>query len=91
MEFLIDNKELLLSALTGIIAFVTGRKTKKINEKSAELQNLETVRVVEKQLLQDMREQIDKLIEYNNYLEGVIEAYKKEYGVLPMKNESKVN
>ena len=91
MNFIIENKELLISVLTAIIAFISGRKTKKLNEKSAELQNLEKVREMEKQLVKDMEEQVSKLIDYTSYLEVVVEAYKKEYGVLPIVNESKVN
>lgn len=82
-----ENWQQISLAISGIIAFFAGRKTKKNAEQSGELQNIEKVREIEKALLEDMEEQIKKLIDTNNILEAIIEKqskkiryYEKKYG-----------
>lgn len=89
MEFIIAYKEVLMPFLTGVIAYVTGLKTKKLNVRTKELENLEKVREVERKLIEDMEEQVNKLIEYTDYLERIVsvlrkelEGYKRKYGDL---------
>tara|TARA_R110001606_G_scaffold392866_1_gene562231 strand:+ start:135 stop:425 length:291 start_codon:yes stop_codon:yes gene_type:complete len=88
-----QNWEILAGLLGSILAFFGGRKSKKQLEKTSELENLEKVRVIEKQLIQDVHEQVSQLIKYNKYLEGVVKEIKQQlskyvdkYGEL---NESK--
>ena len=88
-NFLIENKEWLIGIIVSISAFFGGRKSKKQNEKTTELENIEKVREIEKRLLADMDDQVNKLIKYNDYLEGVVKdvksklvKYVNKYGVL---------
>ncbi len=78
MTFIKENWELITGLFGSIIAFFGGRKSKKQNEKTKELENIEKVREIEKKLLADMEDQVNKLIKYNNYLEGVIKEIKKK-------------
>ncbi len=73
MEKFIEYWSEISLAVGGVMAFFTGRKMKRNEENSGELQNIEKVREIEKQLLLDMEEQIKKLIDYNNKLELIIE------------------
>lgn len=72
-----QNWEILAGLLGSILAFFGGRKSKKQLEKTSELENLEKVRVIEKQLIQDVHEQVSQLIKYNKYLEGVVKEIKQ--------------
>lgn len=78
VSFIRDNWEILTGALGAIFAFFGGRKSKVLNEKSLELENIQKVREIEKRLLTDMQDQIDKLIKYNDYLEGVVKEVKQK-------------
>ncbi len=80
LTFLKDNWETIAGTgiLSSIAAFIGGRKSKVLNEKSLELENIEKVRKIEKQLLADMEDQVVKLIKYNDYLEGVVKGVKKQ-------------
>ena len=75
-NFLIENKEWLIGLIASISAFFGGRKMKKSNEKSAELQNLATIREMEKQLFDDMEERFDKLQQINTDLQNLISQQK---------------
>jgi len=77
-NFITENIELIGGGLASLVAFFGGRKSKKQNEKTTELENIERVRVIEKKLLQDMEEQVDKLIKYNDYLEGIVKQVKQK-------------
>ncbi len=84
-----DNWEILSGIVVSVFAFFGGRKTKKNEEQSGELENLSKVREIEKSLLLDMEEQIKKLVEYNDRLEHIcgkqrclIDRYEKEFGKL---------
>lgn len=80
--FLKENWELITGLIGSVVAFFTGRKSKRQNEKTTELENLEKVREIEKKLIDDMENQIDKLIKYNDYLEEKLVKYIDKYGVL---------
>ena len=89
MDFIKENWEIIMGAVGSIIAFFGGRKSKKQNEKTTELENIDKVREIEKRLLADMEDQVNKLIKYNDYLESVVKDVKKKlvkyvnkYGVL---------
>lgn len=78
MEFIKDNWEILAGLIGSVFAFFGGRKSKKLSEKATELENIEKVREIEKKLLADMEDQVNKLIKYNDYLEGVVKEVKKK-------------
>jgi hypothetical protein len=66
-------------ALSAVAAWFTGRKIQASTNKEAEanavgveLQNLKTVREVEKQLLEDMQENVTNLLAINTELKGII-------------------
>lgn len=88
-NFIADYWPEITLVLGNIATFFAGRKTKSNNEKSGELDNIEKIRSIEKQLLLDMEEQILKLIDNNNKLETIVErqsnkirAYEMKYGSL---------
>jgi len=82
VNYLIENWETISLAVGGVVAFFTGRKTKKISNQSSELDNLKTVREIEKQLVEDMKVQIIDLLQVNNNLELIVKAYETKYGKL---------
>mgnify|MGYP000545152593 CR=1 FL=1 len=51
--------------------------SKKLNNKTTELANIEKVREIEKTLLEDMEDQVKKMITYTNHLEDVVNDLKK--------------
>lgn len=73
-EFIVNNWQNVASMIGIVVSFIVGRKTKRNIEKSGELDNIEKVREIEKALLQDMEDQIKKLIETNNKLEDLVSA-----------------
>lgn len=80
MDFLLNNWSEISLAIGGVGAFLVGKRTRKNDNESGELQNIEKVREIEKQLLEDMDDQIEKLMtknkrvmSYNDKLELVIE------------------
>ena len=59
-SFIKDNWQ-AVGGLVGMVAtFFGGRRIKKSNAKSAELENLAAVRDMEKQLIEDYREQLNE-------------------------------
>ena len=78
ITFIKENWEITTGVIGSIIAFFTGRKSKRQNEKTIELENIEKVREIEKKLLADMGDHITQLIKYNDYLEGIVEEIKKK-------------
>jgi len=77
-NWVINNIELIGGFIASIFAFFGGRKSRKQNEKTTELENIERVRAIEKKLLKDMEQQVDELIKYNNYLEDVVKKVKQQ-------------
>jgi len=73
-----NNWEIVAGLLGSVTTFFVGRKSKRQIEKTSELENLEKVRAIEKQLIQDVQDQVSELIKYNNYLEGVVKDIKKQ-------------
>lgn len=71
-EFLIDQKEWIIGIIGSVVMFFGGRKSKKITDKTGELENLEAVRKIEKQLIEDIKSQIDELRETNSGLQLII-------------------
>lgn len=59
--WLIENKDWLITAVTGLSAWFGGRKLKKSNEVSADLNNLSEIRKMEKALVDDAQEMILEL------------------------------
>lgn len=89
IEIISKNWEIISVTFGGIIAWFGAQKLKKQNEKTSELENIKTVREIEKTLLDDMKTQVNQLIENNNYLkkvvneqEEIINKYIKKYGEL---------
>ena len=78
IAFLKENWEITTGVIGSIIAFFGGRKSKRQNEKTTELENIEKVREIEKRLLSDMDDRITELIKYNDYLEDIVEEIKKK-------------
>lgn len=88
-DLIMNHWSQITLALGAVVTFFVGRKTKKNQEFSGELGNIEKVREIEKQLLIDMEEQILKLIKNNDKLELIVEkqskkirAYELKYGYL---------
>lgn len=68
IEWILQNKEWLGGLVLGFFSFLTGRKTAKNQEESGELENLKTVREVEKSLINDIKDSITgykKIIDEN--------------------------
>lgn len=61
----------------GIAAFFTGRRMKKSEVQSSELENIKTVREIEKQLLQDVKDQVQELIKTKEELERIIKEQRE--------------
>jgi len=93
IKFLIENWLGISGTVGTAIAWIGSvaykRQQDKNSAKSTELENIKTVRLIEKELLIDMQGQVDKLIEINAYLRKVNEEqskdlikYKLKYGEL---------
>ena len=72
------NWEVLAGIIGSLGLFFSGLKLKFHNEKTTELENLKTVRIIEKDLLNDMKIQIEELVKLNNYLKDIVETQTKE-------------
>ena len=88
-KFIIDNWQIIAGLIGSAIAYVGGLKIQRQSVRTSELENLKTVREMEKTLLTDMKTQVDQLVEVNNYLKKVvaeqekaINKYKLKYGEL---------
>lgn len=84
LEFLKINWDNIVLVVAGVGAYFKGRGAKKSNEKSLELTNLSTVRGMEKQLIQDLKDQCEEfreIIEMNKIIisqkDEIIEEQKK--------------
>lgn len=93
VKFIIENWLTLCGTIGSVILWagkiVYDRRNWKNEAKSTELDNIKTVRVIEKELLADMEQQVNKLIEANNYYRKIINEqdktinkYKLKYGEL---------
>lgn len=71
-ELIIEHWEKLAVLVSGAFGFFGGRKIKKSNEKSAELENLKTIREMEKQLVDDTKKQVEELREMIGSLQEII-------------------
>lgn len=88
-KFLIENWQIIIGAIGTGGAWFGAQKLQKINAKTTELENLKTVREMEKGLIADMETQIEKLKTNNNVLQGIvneqnklINKYTRKYGEL---------
>lgn len=88
-KFLIENWQIIAGLIGSAVAYKGGLHIQQTNEKTAELENLKTVREMEKGLVDDMKAQVDKLVEVNDYLKRLVEeqtrtinSYKLKYGEL---------
>ncbi len=75
INYLIDNKEWLAGVFAGVVGFFSGRKIKRQNIFTVELQNLKAVREEEKQLIAD-------LIDINNRNRKIIIDYEDTINAL---------
>tara|TARA_R110002124_G_scaffold148927_9_gene314603 strand:- start:5669 stop:5968 length:300 start_codon:yes stop_codon:yes gene_type:complete len=75
--WIVENKEWLVGLVTTVGAFFGGRKMKKNNEKSAELENLKVIREMEKELIADAKSHIEELRKIIDHKDGIIEDQKK--------------
>ena len=88
-KFILDNWQIIAGLIGSAIAYVGGLKIQRQSVRTSELENLKTVREMEKTLLNDMKTQVDQIVEVNNYLKKVvaeqektINKYKQKYGEL---------
>lgn len=72
-DFFTEQIEWIAGAIAAVIAFFGGRKSKKITDRAGELENLEKVRMMEKQLVDDVKSQVTELREINQGLQLIIE------------------
>ena len=72
-NFLLENKEWLIGIVTTVVAWIGGRGLKKSKEKSAELQNLLTIREMEKQLVEDAVKNSEELREVIKEMQEILE------------------
>jgi len=72
-NFFTEQIEWIAAGIAAVISFFGGRKSKKISDKTSELENLEKVRLMEKQLVDDVKKQVDELREINTGLQVIIE------------------
>lgn len=88
-DFITKNWEIISGMIGTAVVWWGSQKLKRQSEKTSELENMKTVREIEKSLLEDMQGQVNKLIEQNNYFkkvineqEKIINKYVKKYGEL---------
>lgn len=88
-KFIEDNWQIVAGLIGSAVAYLGGLKIQRQSVRTSELENLKTVREMEKTLLNDMKTQVDQLVEVNNYLKKVVEEqqksinkYKQKYGEL---------
>jgi len=88
-NFIANNWEVIAGLIGSVVAYFSGLKIQRQSVRTSELENLKTVREMEKTLLNDMKTQVDQLVEVNNYLKKVvaeqeksINKYKQKYGEL---------
>jgi len=89
VKFISDNWQIIAGLVGSAIAYVGGIKIQRQSVRTSELENLKTVREMEKTLLNDMKQQVDQIVEVNNYLKKVVDEqektikkYKEKYGEL---------
>ena len=71
-DFITNNWGKLTAIITTVSGFMIGRKSKKNKDDLGQLNNIKLAREIERSLLDDMEEQITKLIQTNNTLEAII-------------------
>ena len=76
IQYIYDHWEAFGGVIAAIAAFFGGRKTKKITDRSGELENLQTVRDLEKQIVIDVKGQIQELREINSGLLWMNKMYR---------------
>ncbi|MCT4665606.1 MAG: hypothetical protein N4A45_10270 [Flavobacteriales bacterium] len=76
-HWIIENKEWIAGSIATLSAWFGGRKLKKTNEKSAELENLKTLREIEKEVVTETRNYVDELMEIIKNKDKIIEEQKK--------------
>lgn len=88
-ELIAGNWEIVAGLIGSVVAYFSGLKVQRQNVRQSELENIKTVREIEKTLLDDMKGQVNQLVEVNNYLKKVVDEqeksinkYKQKYGEL---------
>lgn len=89
IEYITENKEWLVGAIATLSAWFGGRKMKKTNEFSADLENLKTLREIERELVDEAQRNVTELRDTIKQLKKIIEnqdvflsRYRKLYGGL---------
>lgn len=72
-QWLLDNWEIIAGLIGSALTYLLGTKKRKTEGKTTELENLQTIRDLEKQIVDDVKSQIDELREINNGLQVLIE------------------
>jgi uncharacterized protein YcbK (DUF882 family) len=75
-SFIVKNWEVLAGLFGTSVLFISGIRLKRQNEKTTELENLKTVRSIEKALIDDVKLQVEELLKLNNYLKGIVDTQK---------------
>jgi len=93
--FLKEHWSEITLAVGGVASFFAGRRSQNNNDTLAELNNIEKVREIEKSLLADMEEQINKMQDNIDRLKDVVEkqskrirTYEIKYGFLNEEDET---
>ena len=75
--FLYENWQYLITIIGSAIAYVVGdtrgKRQRKANDRSSELENLKTVREMEKQIVDDVKAKVEELREINSGLQTLID------------------
>lgn len=72
-HWVVENKEWVIGVITGFFGWFGSQKMKKSNEKSAELENLKTIREMEKELVEDTKKQVEELREMVSEMQKIID------------------
>lgn len=88
-EIIVGNWEIIAGLIGSVFAYFGGVKVQRQSVRTSELENIKTVREIEKTLLTDMKTQVEQIVEVNSYLKKVVEEqektirkYKNKYGEL---------
>jgi hypothetical protein len=88
-KLIFENWEIIAGLIGSVFAYFGGLKVQRQSVRTSELENIKTVREIEKTLLTDMKTQVEQIVEVNSYLKKVVEEqektirkYKDKYGEL---------
>lgn len=88
-NFIVEYWEVIAGLIGSAIAYLGGAKMQRQSVRTSELENIKTVREIEKTLLDDMKAQVNQLVEVNSYLKKIVDEqektlkkFKQKYGEL---------